>query len=91
MHLRVQDTEFYRDKRPPVSEKFRHILPEKLFIANEEFKSMIAMGIYRPSKNPWESPLQLVKKKKLDQWRPCGSYKHLDGITIEDCYPITYI
>jgi hypothetical protein len=52
---------------------------------------MVALGICRPSKSPWASPVQLGKKKGLDQWRPCGDYRRLNGITIEHRYPIVQI
>jgi len=79
-----QTQHYIETKGPPVFEKPRRLSPEKLSIAKEEFESMVALGICRPSKSPWASPLQLVKKKGLDQWRPCGDYRRLNGITIED-------
>jgi len=88
----IHQTQHYIEtKGPPVFEKSRRLSPEKLAIAKEEFESMVALGICRPSKSPWASPLQLVKKKGLDQWRPYGDYRRLNGITIEDRYPIAHI
>jgi hypothetical protein len=74
-----------------VFEKPRQLSPEKLSIAKKKFESMIEMGICRPSKSPWASPFQLVRKKGTNEWRHCGDYRRLNGITIEDRYPIAHI
>jgi len=60
-------TQHYIETRGlPVFEKPRRLSPEKLAIAKEEFKSMVALDVCRPSKSLWASPLQLDKKKGLD-------------------------
>ena len=54
---------------PPVSAKARRLPPDKLAQAKLEFQKMINLGICRPSKSPWSSPLHLVLKGD-GSWRP---------------------
>lgn len=50
----------------------------------------MAQGICRPSSSQWASPLHLVRKNN-GEWRPCGDFRKLNGVTIADKYPLPHI
>ena len=50
----------------PIAERPRKLAGEKLKIAKTEINAMLDMGILRPSRSPWASPLLLKKKKTVD-------------------------
>uniref|UniRef100_A0A5S6Q3H9 Uncharacterized protein n=1 Tax=Trichuris muris TaxID=70415 RepID=A0A5S6Q3H9_TRIMR len=55
---------------PPVFSRPRHLPPDNLRIAKEEFNAMMQMGIIRPSSSSQASPLHMVPKKQTDCWSP---------------------
>ncbi|CAE1267091.1 unnamed protein product [Acanthosepion pharaonis] len=83
-------THYIATSGPPVHSRPRRLAPEKLSVAKAEFTQMMELGIIRPSKSNWASPLHLVPKSG-GTWRACGDYRAFNSATKPDRYPIPLI
>jgi transposase InsO family protein len=74
-------------EHPPIKMHFYRASPERLGIMRKEVDAMLKLGVIRPSKSAWASPLILVKKQNGD-WRPCVDYRKLNSISKGENYPL---
>ena len=74
----------------PVFAKPRRLDQAKLEAARAEFAELERLGIIRRSDSPWSSPLHVVPKAN-GKLRPCGDYRRLNEMTVDDKYPLPHI
>ena len=81
---------YIETKGPPVFSRPRRLDSAKLAAAKKEFAELEKLGIIRRSSSPWSSPLHVVPKAN-GKLRPCGDYRRLNDITVDDKYPLPHL
>ena len=55
---------------------------------DDRIEQLLQQGAVRPSASPWSSPIVMVRKPGVDNWRMCVDYRGVNSVTIPDVYPI---
>ena len=71
----------------PIRQRYYPLSPVKLKVLNEEIDKMLELGVIRPSRSPWASPVVMVTKKD-GSVRFCVDSRKLNSVTIRDSYPL---
>ena len=71
----------------PIRQHYYRCAPSRTETMKKEVEDMLKMGVIRPSRSQWASPLILVKKPN-NEWRPCVDYRQVNQITKGESYPI---
>ena len=75
------------ENHTPIKQHFYRTSPDKLAIMRSEIDAMLRMGVIKPSKSEWASPMILVKKPN-NEWRPCVDYRKVNAVSRGDSYPL---
>lgn len=74
----------------PIKQRYRPMAPAMLEVVNKEIDEMLELGVIRPSRSPWNSPIVMVKKKD-GSLRFCFDGRQLNSVTKPDAYPLPYV
>ncbi|XP_042320340.1 uncharacterized protein LOC121929090 [Sceloporus undulatus] len=76
------------DDNRPSAEQPRRVSPVAKQAIEKEINEMLEMGIIRPSRSTWASPVVLVPKKGGKEIRFCVDYRRLNSVTRPEQYPM---
>ena len=75
---------------PPTRLSFHRQNPLVREIEQQQVKEMLRDEVIRPSTNPWDSPVVMVKKK-VGFMRFCVDFRKMNDATIKDAHPLPKI
>ena len=75
----------------PVFFKPYRISPQLKDELEKQIAELLSLGMIRPSKSPFSSPILMVKKKEEGEWRLVVDFRHLNAITLKSKYPVPII
>ena len=75
----------------PVSVRPYRIAPQLKDELEKQIAELLSLGMSRPSKSPFSSPVLMVKKKEEGEWRLVVDFRHLNAITLKSKYPVPII
>lgn len=75
----------------PIKMRPRRLPLARQAAADRALLEMQQAGIIEPSTSSWASPVVMVPKKTVDDWRFCADYRPLNRVTKKDPYPLPRI
>lgn len=75
---------------PPIKQRYYPLSPARQKQLELEVDEMLKLGVIRPSRSPWSSPVLIVTKKD-GTGRFCLDSRKINNVTIRDAYPLPYI
>lgn len=75
---------------PPIKQRYYPLSPARQKQLEAEVDEMLKLGVIRPSRSPWSSPVLIVTKKD-GTGRFCLDSRKINNVTIRDSYPLPYI
>lgn len=75
---------------PPIKQRYYPLSPARQRQLDAEVDEMLSLGVIRPSRSPWSSPVIIVQKKD-GTGRFCLDSRKLNNVTIRDSYPLPHI
>ena len=82
--------EIHLREESPFNEPYRRVPPEQVEEFRDAISDLLDTGEISKSKNPYASPVVLVKKKDKTL-RVCVDFRKLNARTVKDSYPIPRI